>query len=286
VSTEPGAGHFGGTTYVHEFFSAPTMSTATSDTGDAAASAAASPLCWICKTNKADSGEHKTKRSDLLAVLGSPTQENPHYYHDISRPNRPVGSLNAQILKSPKLICTDCNTTRTQPHDRAWERMSDWLRSRHPPLKVGGFVRGNRIFRHFTRREMRNVHLFFLKLFGCMLSEAVANGPEVPIDIDAFSKAIMLGRPHPEVHLQFGKCDGTIGRSNLHVWKTQQGSVFGGWLYELDTIAVSVLFVQAGRWERRPDLWHPLSGSNRFQIADFQYKKRAANEDEGKQTAA
>jgi hypothetical protein len=28
------------------------------------------PLCWICNRNEANSGEHKTKRSDLLAVLG------------------------------------------------------------------------------------------------------------------------------------------------------------------------------------------------------------------------
>jgi hypothetical protein len=48
---------------------------------------------------------------------------------------------------------------------------------------------------------MTNVHLFFLKLFGCIISEALANGHEVPIDIKSFSKAIMAGRPHPEVHL-------------------------------------------------------------------------------------
>jgi hypothetical protein len=63
----------------------------------------------------------------------------------------------------------------------------------------------------------------------------------------------MTGRPHPEVHLQFGKCDGTVGRSNLHCWKTGHGSVLAGWLYELDSIAVSVLFAQAGRWEHRTD---------------------------------
>jgi hypothetical protein len=32
--------------------------------------AKAALLCWICNRNEANSGEHKTKRSDLLAVLG------------------------------------------------------------------------------------------------------------------------------------------------------------------------------------------------------------------------
>ena len=125
---------------------------------------------------------------------------------------------------------------------------------------------------------MINVHLFFLKLFGCMICEAKANGHNVPIDIAPFSQAIMAGRAHPEVYLQFGKCDGTVGRSNLHCWKTTPGnSVIAAWLYEIDTIAVSVLFVQAGRFEHRADLWHPKShtSSKRFQIADFMYSRRA-----------
>lgn len=123
-------------------------------------------LCWICKENIADSGEHKTKRSDLISVLGRPTQEQPFYYHDLHRANRPVASLDAKILKSPFRICAHCNNARTQPHDRAWERMSDRLRSR--PLKVGQWVRANSIFKHFTKHDMTNVHLFFVKLFGCM----------------------------------------------------------------------------------------------------------------------
>jgi hypothetical protein len=235
-------------------------------------------LCWICNSNEANSGEHKTKRSDLAAVLGQPTQDQPFYFHDLERRNKPVGSLDAKILKAPIRICSECNSARTQPHDRAWEHMSDALRGRR--LAVGQWVRANRIFRYDTRRQMTHVQLFFLKLFGCMLCEAKANGHEVPIDIKPFSVAIMAGQPHREVHLQFGKCNGTVGRSDLHCWKTEHGSVLAGWLYELDTIAVSVLFAQANRWEHRADLWNPCSRKSRkrFQIADFIYARRVAAE--------
>jgi hypothetical protein len=154
--------------------------------------------------------------------------------------------------------------------------MSEWLRERKPPLQVGGLVRGNRNFSAQHREEIKNVQLYFLKLFGCMLCEAEANGNKSQIDIAPFSTAIMSGRPHPEVFLKFGKCDGAIGRSNLHCWRTERGSVLAGWLYELDTVAVSVMFAQASRSEPTSDTWHPLTGSNRFRIADFQYKKRAA----------
>jgi hypothetical protein len=73
-----------------------------------------------------------------------------------------------EILKAPIRICTECNIARTQPHDRAWEYMSEWLRERKPPLQVGGLVRGNRNFPHNTREEMKNVQLYFLKpLVAC-----------------------------------------------------------------------------------------------------------------------
>ncbi|MGY4177639.1 hypothetical protein ACVIHH_002930 [Bradyrhizobium sp. USDA 4518] len=244
-------------------------------TSNAAVAGATEPLCWICKTNKADSGEHKTKRSDLLAVLGKPSQGQPFYYHDLEKRNRAVASLDAKILKSPVRICSRCNNARTQAHDFAWEAMSDRLRLRR--LKVGQWVRCNRIFRYCTKREMINVQLFFLKLTGCMIAEAKENGHDVPIPLDAFSDAIMSGRPHAEVHLQFGRHDGGIGRSNLHVWKTEPGgSILGGWLYKLDPIAVSVIYAQKGRFEHRRDLWHPHSRTSRkrFQIADFMYGKR------------
>jgi hypothetical protein len=157
--------------------------------GEAMAPDAAAPVSWICNLNKANSREHKTKRSDLLAVLGTPTQQRPFYYNDVQRRNRAVGSLDAKILKAPIRICADCNNARTQPHDRAWEHMSDRVRSRR--LTAGRWVRANRIFPHNTRKEMTNVHLYFLKLFGCMISEAKANGHDVPIDIAPFSQAIM-----------------------------------------------------------------------------------------------
>jgi hypothetical protein len=154
--------------------------------------------------------------------------------------------------------------------------MSDCLRARR--LKIGQWVRANRIFPYHTRREMTNVHLFFLKLFGCMLCEAKANGYDLPIDIAPFSESIMSNQPHPEVHLQFGKHDGIVGRSNLHCGTAQNGGVLAFWLYELNTIAVSVAFVQSAKFERRPDLWHPTShtSSKRFQIANFMYMRRAA----------
>lgn len=155
--------------------------------------------------------------------------------------------------------------------------MSSQLRSRC--LIVGRWVRCSRIFSYNTHRQMVYVHLFFVKLFGCMLTEARLNGHEIPIDVALFSEAILNNRPHPDVHLQFAKYDGLIGRSDLHCWKSEQGDVLATWLYQLDSFAICVVFAKTSRWEHRHDLWHPNShtSSKRFLIADFMHAGRFAD---------
>jgi hypothetical protein len=124
---------------------------------------------------------------------------------------------------------------------------------------------------------MLNVHLFFLKLFGCMLAEEKANGYDIPIDIDPFSTAIMWGRPHAEVHLQFGRHDGVVGRSNLHCWKTDPGeSVLAAWLYGCQ-ISRRCSNLPACTYKTLTAIVsssHSRTSSKRFQIADFMYAKR------------
>jgi hypothetical protein len=215
------------------------------------------PICWICRENQADTGEHKTKRSDLKALLGS--HGGPFYYHDPNRANQIVQSISSRLLKSAVPICANCNNARTQPHDLAWEWMSGWLRTHSPPLRVGNLVRANRIFHHDTRKQMLNVHLYFVKLFGSMICEGLQKGNKIPIDVAPFADAIMKNKPHPEVFLQFGIGSGTIGRSNLDCWIRSDGkSVIALWTYWIGSVAVNILYMQQGeRWENLDLAWNP-----------------------------
>ena len=166
--------------------------------------------CWICG-DVATTGEHKTKRTDLLA-LREPTQSNPAYFHDANRPNQLIRSLDAKVLKSTGRLCASCNNARTQPHDRAWEKMSKWIRVRRPALQPGNIVRANRIFMDNTKRQMLGVHLFFVKLFGCMIMES---DKKIPIDTASLGDAILSDSAHPNVYLKFASSMNYFGRSDL-----------------------------------------------------------------------
>src|SRR4051812_25272118 len=126
-------------------------------------------LCWICSTEEGTTGEHITKRSDIKAVLGA---TGPFHLHNGQRRNITLQSLNTKKLKSTAPMCNRCNSARTQPHDYAWESLSDALRLRTPVLKLGDIVRTDRIFPYDTAKQMLNVHLFFVKWLGCQIVES------------------------------------------------------------------------------------------------------------------
>ena len=223
--------------------------------------------CWICG-DLAATGEHKTKQSDLRAALGKPTQAQPFYYHDDKIRNRPIGSYRGDFLKSPSRLCARCNNQRTQPYDLAWERMSDYLRTRTPPFRAGDFVRGNRIYPCNATREMRNVQLYFTKLTGCHLVEA-----GLKFDQATLADSILTGRSNPYIHLKFGisQTGLLLGMTDVQAATLADSSAaFVVWVYSLNTLVVHVMYAIAS--ERREGLrnaWHPRSGSNRFMLADF-----------------
>ncbi len=225
--------------------------------------------CWICG-EKADTGEHRTKASDLRSLFGIPTQANPLYFHTARRKNVKVATLRAPELKFTSRLCNRCNSTRTQPHDFAWQYFSETLRTRQPPIASGYVIRLNRIFPYNTARAMLNVHLYFIKVFGCQILEG-----KIPIDIAPFSKAILQERPHPNVYLAFRPTPASgiarmAGGSDVVIAMLKDQCAFATWFYEVGSLSVNIMYAIDG--EKRDGLanaWHPRFGHKRLTMAAF-----------------
>jgi hypothetical protein len=218
-------------------------------------------LCWICKAAEATTAEHRSKRSDLKAVFGD---GGPLYLHNDQRRNRKVQSINSKLLKFSASLCNACNSARTQPHDRAWETLSEALRTRKPRIRAGDIIRADRIFRSNTSQQMLNVHLFFAKALGC---EIVENGITVTPAIDTIAHAIMQGKPHPNLWLAFSaaKRGGWVGATHLDAARLAPAAE-GGYdylcrIYHVDALEIRVRYSSV---QLKPD-WHP-SHTNRFRI--------------------
>jgi hypothetical protein len=132
-------------------------------------------------------------------------------------------------------------------------------------------VRTNRIFGYDTAREMLNVHLYFVKLFGCHVA-----GNDIPIDTTRFASAILQGKAHPNIYLRFGCAPMFAGQpmtgiSDMWITPTTEAApcTFATWFYYVDGVAINVMYAVDG--EKRQGLvgaWHPRIGTNRLAISD------------------
>ena len=209
--------------------------------------------CWICG-NKATTGEHKTKASDLRALFNGVSQQNPLYLHTDQRRNQKVGSIKSDKFKFDSLICPYCNNARTAPHDKAWAQLSNFLRERKPAIKKGETIPLEKVFPTNLSKSMLDVHLFFVKLFGCAVLEL-----EAPIEINPFAEAILQQKPHPKVFLAFGSSlkMGT-GMTDIETANIDGRCVYTTWFYIVEPIAVNVIYAEHS--EKRGGLvhsWHP-----------------------------
>lgn len=243
-------------------------------------------ICWICNVNDTDSHEHRTKRSDLKLEINSISQNNPIYLREMQElkdgkkilsKNKRIGSFNAEILKYQHTICHDCNTSKSQKHDKAWENFSKKLKLLIPLVSLQNqSLRFNKIFPYKTSYEMQNVHLFFVKLFGCQIIESEFRlKNKIPIDIKSFSEAILNQRIHPRIYLSFKYRKQTITiaeNSDVHVFINEATNevAYATWLYCTGNLVVNIMYALPN--EKREGLksaWHPRLGYKRFTFEEL-----------------
>jgi hypothetical protein len=226
--------------------------------------------CWICG-GEGNTGEHLVKKSDLKAIFPNVSQKKPLFFSanykrcngEVIR-NGKVGSVEDKkslYLKSKALICQDCNSNRTSPHDKAWEKLSRHLREKNPPIKKGEIVKLNKVFPGAVKKSMLDVHLFFIKLFGCAIVEH-----NVRIDITNFSEAIMNQKPHPLVYLAIlPSLDVGIknyaGRTNMRIASTIDGKcMYATWFYRVGSLSVRVIYAEPTECRKgMVHTWHPTT---------------------------
>jgi len=227
-------------------------------------------VCWICGA-VADSAEHLLKASDLRGLFGTVSQSHPLYLHSDAARNVPKRTIKDPAFKSKALLCADCNNAKSQPYDRAWERLSDDLR-RRDSLRPGQLIKINKVFKRPAKEALLDTHLYFVKLFGCRIVEN-----KIPIDVRPFAEAFLQRRAHPHVFIAIGPTVfGAQGRriagwSEVHGHNVHGRCVFASWFYHVADVAVSIMYAEPD--QRRVGLthaWHPDSAGTMLRMARFE----------------
>jgi len=205
----------------------------------------------------------------MRAIFGHVRQTKPLYWNASTLRNQQVKGLDTRILKFNDVLCSRCNNERTQPYDRAWEKLSKYLRSK-PTLKGGDRIDLGKVFPGSVHRSMLQVHLFFVKLFGCSIVEN-----SIPIDISGFSKAILHNTAHPKIHLAIspytdGSTFGSAGHSDLDTAQLNGRIVYATWLYILDRFSIRVMYAEPTEHRKGLiDSWHPSSIRKCLHVSTF-----------------
>ncbi|MCU6434420.1 hypothetical protein LPB67_11615 [Undibacterium sp. Jales W-56] len=214
--------------------------------------------CWICG-DLADSAEHMIKASNIKAMFGKIDNGHPLFRRIDDEKHERIAGIKSEKLKFEKSLCSGCNNARTQKHDKAWEKLSNYLLVRSPKIDVGERIRLRPVFNDGLRKGMLGVHLYFLKLFGCLIIEN-----EIPLDSQEFANCILNDYAHPNVYLSFL----VVKNQNIkkqaaisQVTYIQKGEfVSAQWMYIVGSIAVNVTLASSVRPNKREvHLWHPTS---------------------------
>ena len=232
----------------------------------------APPLCWICRLRPADSGEHRFKASDISSKFRQLSQKTPVYLQrDGRNTNRPIGAAGADALKFGRSICRQCNNTGTQRYDVAWERLSEYLHANWPLIARLRHFDLSKPFPGSSRDAALDVHLFFVKLFGCKIVESGTN-----IDLGGLSRALLARVAHPEICLQVA--DATHFASAVVAHDTdvftvhnQRRELDGAtWGYRIYPVCIKVHWIRASAPLYAPGYrWHPREPRRIIQLGPY-----------------
>ena len=213
--------------------------------------------CWICGQD-GTTGEHMIKATDLRSYFGDVSQKDPLYFHTTEKKNIPVGSIKSKRLKSSALICNKCNSSITQPYDRAWETLSGYLRSNWKDLLKTKKVNLSKVFPGSTHKSMLLVHLYFVKIFGCKIVES-----EAPIKTRSFSDSLLNQKSHKGIFIGFAQRLGEIDHKYAATTPIQSINMSGvsasaTWIYMIDELAVWIYYAPVSKVHGvMKDTWHP-----------------------------
>jgi 5-methylcytosine-specific restriction endonuclease McrA len=136
--------------------------------------------CWICGA-PADSAEHRIKKAELVRVYGrGPYRGDAAPIHVRGNVETPIQGPGSSAVKYAPSLCQHCNTTRTQPYDRAYDHFISWVVANESAVLHKRMIDFAEVYGASFEEAQRNLFKYFVKNLGCRL---VDTGELVPPDL-------------------------------------------------------------------------------------------------------
>lgn len=133
-----------------------------------------SGTCWWCG-KVADSREHRHKASLLRRMWGEEGvvlgQEGKELFE--------VPGPNSRSVKFAKTLCRNCNNTRSQPFDYAYDHYADFIHSNGDLLARTRSIDWRDVYGEEWKDSTRMLGCYAVKSFGCWIAESGFPPPRV-----------------------------------------------------------------------------------------------------------
>lgn len=149
--------------------------------------------CWICG-QIADSKEHRIKKSDLIRAFGRGPYHDNLLHVRFEQP-KTIQGPNSNRLKYDKSLCQYCNSTLTQPFDRAYDTFIDYIYENESEILEDRIVDFYQVYGDDFGKQQTNLYKYFVKSFGCRLHDAQRKIPDdlkVLLNQDTFQTGLRI----------------------------------------------------------------------------------------------
>lgn len=135
-------------------------------------------VCWWCG-GTADSREHKWKKSEIKAMYGAaPSESYPLvWFGDDSKP-RNVQGPDSDLMKFEKSLCKDCNNSRSQPFDQAYDQWVEYITENYDRIIEIRTIDLDEVAPGGGEEFRLNLAKYFAKHIGCRVADNAGRVPE------------------------------------------------------------------------------------------------------------
>ncbi|SHN25691.1 hypothetical protein [Rhizobacter sp. OV335] len=136
--------------------------------------------CWMCGA-AADSGEHKIKKSLLVALHGEGAYRRSNAVSHVKDGQvRSLQGPGSELIKYTNCLCSACNNHQSQPFDHAYDKFFQFVLRRENEIIDRRVIDFSDVYGEDFELGQRNLYKYLVKLFGCDLS---SHDLPVPLDL-------------------------------------------------------------------------------------------------------
>ncbi|NOQ25285.1 MAG: hypothetical protein GQ564_07975 [Bacteroidales bacterium] len=174
--------------------------------------------CWWCG-KPANSKEHRHKKSDIKHIFGNRFESEPVLIRGNHK--KTIQGPDSKLLKFEKVLCQNCNNSRSQPFDRSYDLFINYVLENYELILDKKNINLVNIVNSDTIGFKHNIFRYLTKIFCCRLAtNNIIIEPKLveflnyakPLDFMYFKFEV-----RPDIHAFLNRPEADVNDGNIYL---------------------------------------------------------------------